>query len=1214
MRKNIVSPTSLLLAVLLVFSFCTRLHAQYENGSLVGTIKDGTGAPVADATVKIVNDATAAVVEVKTNGSGDYEVPSLRVGVYTISASAGGFSDAVAKNITISVAGRQRIDLSLKVGSTSTTVEVSDVALQLETETSERGQNITNYQSEAFPLVSRNYSDLLALIPGSRQAPTAALTSSVNSLLRAGSFNVNGQRSMFNNFLLDGIDNNAYGESNQGFDNQIIAVPPDSVAQFQVVTNNESAEYGRSSGATINVASQSGSNTFHATLYEFLRNTDLNAPGFFKPLTVGGTGITTPFKKPTFNRNQYGFNFGGPIVKDKLFFFLDYEGFRQVLKPLSVLTLPSQNELNGILVQPVKNPLTNTVYPAGTAIPASAINPVSLQIISYFKSLAAALPVSGINTASTANGVTGLASNDYAVQVPFTDNADKGDLRFDYQIDPVSSAFLRISDRKEDGVNYPAIPIPLDGQTNGKIRLLDQQIALGYTRSFGSNKVLDVRLGMDRTKAGKYNLSIGNTAFNYIPGLPTTNAVVAGGLPSISISGFTAFGRQSTNPQWQDPAFLDPKLNFTWVKGNHSFKFGYEFEHLWMAVNDNNPLYGSWTYGGGYSACPSGTTIAGTTTVCPTTNSTGGAAATSTVSDAYWADFLFGTTSAYSLANFYEAHLTQTSDSLYAQDDWHVMPKLTLNLGLRWEYGSPYGELHNNVSNFDPGSQTVFTITPGAVAGNGITPVSHGGVYGRTLVDPDFADFAPRVGGSYEIDPKTVIRGGFGLSYAHYTRAGSGDILAINAPQAQFASVTQSAPSATNPHCPTPLPAQIIATGATAPSCFATADQGFPSGLVTSFNPATDNITYIPQHTKDSYVESFFLSVQRTLAKNSLIDIAYVGNRGIKLQGFLNANQKNPALGYLNPANTALGFARPFTSWPSDITEALNDFYSDFNSLQVKYEQRFVGGLTLLNSFNWEHSLDNASASLEGNTPSPQNGYNLHADYAQSDYNLPIANITSLVYELPFGHGKMLASNANGAVDSVIGGWQLSAINTAQAGTPFNITYSPNSAQALSPQISATYRGANEYRPDRVSGQPVTQGVSNRAANSGYVNYINPNAFALPPIKDAAGNLLSPFGTASRNPGRTPPFNETDLALNKKFATPVESLKIEFRTEFYNLFNHTNYYLPGAISASQGTTSATAGVGGSVPVSSITYAPSTNGQITSTFTPRIIQFGLKIIY
>jgi hypothetical protein len=1181
MRTNRFLSAPRLLAAILFFLLCSNLHAQYENGSVVGTIRDKSGAGIPNAVVTITNNATAVATKASTNAEGDYEVPSLHVGVYTIAATSSGFTNAVANNITVSVGGRQRIDLTLNVGATETTVEVSDVALQLETETSERGQVITNYQSEAFPLVTRNYSDLLGLIPGSRQAPTAATTSSINSLTRAGSYNVNGQRSMFNNFLLDGLDNNAYGESNQGFDNQIIAVPPDSVAQFQVVTDNESAEYGRSSGATINVASQSGTNRFHATLYEFIRNTNLNAAGFFKPLTVSNTGTTVPFKKPTFNRNQYGVNVGGPILKDKLFFFLDYEGFRQVLKPLSVLTLPTQNELNGILVVPVKNATTGVVYPANTPIPASAINPLSAQIISYFKKISG-LPVSGLST-------TGLASNDYAIQVPFTDNADKGDLRFDWQINPSNSAFLRISDRKENGVNYPSIPIPLDGQTNGNIRILDQQIALGYTRLLGANKVLDARLGLDRTKAGKFNLSIGNTAFNNIPGLPTSNAVVAGGLPSIGITGFTGFGRQSTNPQWQNPALIDPKINFTWVKGKHSMKFGYEYERVWMAVNDNNPLYGSFTYGGGYS-------------------NAGG----STVSDTYWADFLFGTTNAYSLANFYVAHLTQNMHNLYAQDDWHVLPNLTLNLGLRWEYGSPYADLYNRISNFDPATQTVLTTTPGAVAGNGITPFSGGGTYGKTLVNPDFTDFGPRLGFAYAVDPKTAIRGGFGISYAHYTRAGSGDILGINAPQAQFASVVQIAPTAAN-HCSSPLPAQIIPIGATTPSCYATSDQGYPSGLVTSFNPATDNITYIPKNTKDSYVESYFLSVQRTLAKNTLLDIAYVGNHGVKLQGFLNANQLNPSV------ITNGKFTRPYANWPSDITAAVNEFYSNFNSLQVKYEQQFVGGLTLLNTFTWEHSLDNASASLEGNTPSPQDGNNPRADYAQSDYNLPIANITSLVYELPFGRGRRFASSSNGVVNTVIGGWQVSAINTMQAGTPFNITYSPNSAQAVSPQISATYRGANEYRPNYVPGQKVTQGRNNRAANTGFVNYINFSAFVLPPIRDTAAtpNLLSPFGNASRNPGRTPAFYQTDLALNKKFATPIESLKVEFRTEFYNLFNHTNLYLPGTISGTQGTlaTGTTLGAGAIAPTSAIVGGiPNGGGQITSTFQPRVLQFGLKVIY
>ncbi len=204
-----------------------------------------------------------------------------------------------------------------------------------------------------------------------------------------------------------------------------------------------------------------------------------------------------------------------------------------------------------------------------------------------YKPFASTLPVAGVAS-------TGLFSNDYAKEVPFTDNSDKGDLRLDYQQSPNTSWFLRISDRKENGVNYPVIPLPLDSTANGKIRILDQQAALGFTHVFSADKVLDVRLGLSRTKAGKFTLSIGQNAFT-IPGLQTVPAGIAGGLPQVSITNFTTFGRQSTNPQWQDPALLDPKFNFTWIKGKHSLKFGYEYEHIWMAVNDNNPLYGSWT-------------------------------------------------------------------------------------------------------------------------------------------------------------------------------------------------------------------------------------------------------------------------------------------------------------------------------------------------------------------------------------------------------------------------------------------------------------------------------------------------------------------------------------------------------------------------------------------------------------------------------------------
>jgi hypothetical protein len=1170
-------------------------RAQYEDGSLVGSIHDATGAVVGSAAVTVTNVNTGNVIKIIANGAGDYEVPSLRIGVYDIQATAPGFAPAEAKNITVSVGGRQRIDLVLKVGAAdATTVEVSDVSLQIETETSERGQAVSEYQTESLPLVSRNYSDLLALVTGSRQAPTEETTTAVTSLVRAGSYNVNGLRSMFNNYLLDGIDNNAYGESNQGFDNQIIQPTPDAVSQFQVVTNNESAEYGRSAGATINVASKSGTNNFHATLWEFLRNTDLNAFGYIH--SVAGTHQIV---KPGFNRNQFGAAFGGPIMQNKLFFFLDYEGFRQTLTPSVVLTVPTENELGVGLAGPeltiaVQNPLKPGVYyPANTPIPTAALNPTSQKVLSFFSKLPSQCQIAA---GSTIIASTGIAANDCPTNAPFTDKSDKGDLRIDFQQSDRSSWFLKVSDRKETGVNHPTLPLPLDGQTNGTIKILDQQVALGYTHLMGANKVLDARLGLSGTRAGKYSLSIGDNVITF-PGLPT-DPIVAGGLSSVGTgsSGLTAFGRQSTNPQWQNPSLLDPKVNFSWVKGKHSLKFGYEYEHIWMEVQDSNPLFGSFTYSGAYSTCPATAGAA-----CP--NATAGP-------ENYWADILFGNTSAYALATYFKAHLLQSMDSVYAQDDWKVDPKLTLNLGVRWEYGAPYSEANNNLSNFN-GSVTapsMLTLNPGYTGANFLTSYSGSGTYGKTLVNPALGDYAPRVGFAYALTPSTAIRGGFGTSFAHYTRAGSGDILPINAPNALFVSVSQPNPTkSTTTAC---------APGQPSTSCYITWDQGYPANLAvaTNFNPGTDNVTYIPKDTKDTYVESFFLSVQKSLAKNTLLDIAYVGNHGLKLQGFVNANQMNPSAG-LTTVPGGVGWTRPYPTWGTqlsatnftngDITEALNGFSSHFNALQVRYEQRFVQGLTLLNSFTWEHAMDNASASLEGITPSPQDGNNLRGDYGQSDYNLPVANITSLVYEVPVGLGRQYLSGSNPVLDAVIGGWQISAVNTAQGGTPFNLLYSANSANQVSPQISATYRGANEYRPNYTRGMPVTlcnsghSCLSHQAA-SGAINYINLAAFTLP-ATTTGGVISSPFGNAPRNIGRTPKFFETDLDLNKRFNTPMESLKLEFRAEAYNVFNHTNLYLPG------GTSGSTLGgtLGGAV---------TSGGTITGALEPRILQFGLKILY
>ncbi len=1105
---------------LLVATACVTvplaLHAQYENGSVVGTVRDSSGAVIAGAVITVTNRATGVVSSRESGSNGDFEVPALRVGQYDVRIEKQGFAAANATNVTITVGSRQRVDLQLGVGSQSTTVEVSDVAIKVETDQSQRGEVITNYQTAALPLVSRNYSDLIGLVPGARQAGNAISTTATTGLVREGSFNVNGQRSMFNNFLLDGLDNNAYGESNQGFSNQIVQPAPDSVAAFNVVTNNESAEYGRASGAVVNVAFAQGTNMLHGRVYEFLRNTDLNAVGFFRP--PGGV-------KPQFNRNQFGGNVGGPILKDHLFYFLDYEGFRQVRKQVSSATLPTPAQLNGIFSTTVYDPYNGTAYAAGTSVLTSPNTSPAARTVA---GLLSALP-----------GLTSATSNNFTTLQRSNNLSDKGDLRFDYTINANNSVFFRISDLKQNATDFPLFGLPLDGNTNGKQRILDQQIAMGYTRVIGANQLLDVRLGLSRTRAGKFSLSIGTNPGFTFPGLPA-DPTVAGGLPAFSINGFTAFGRQATNPQFQNPSFANPKINYSMVRGKHSLKFGYEYQFQDMTVQDVNPLYGQFLFNGGFSAYRNGARVNAST------------------SNNYVADFLFGATNQYVLSSYFVAQLRQQSNFAYVQDDWKVLPSLTLNIGARYQYVTPYYEAQNRQSNFNP------ALANNANPQDALVPVtSTGNRYG---IDPDRNDIAPRFGFAFSPSPVTSIRGGYGISFSHYDRAGSGNVLAINAPQALFSvSVPQIAPSA---------------SGGGVNNSYVRLDTGFPANTLT-FNTLTDNITYIDSKTyRDSYVHNYYVDVQRQVFKNALVDVAYVGNHALKLLQFINANQKDPLNGY----------ARPYPKF-GDITQALREAYGNYNAIQVKYEQQMSGGLTLLNSFSYSHTLDNAGASLESSTPSPQDARNLRADYGNSDYNQPLVNTTSVVYELPFGKGRRYM-NSNKYLDELFGQWQVSAVNQAESGYQFNLTYTPPAANQVS-GLTSSFRGSNLYRPNIVPGVPqIVKGVTNGTSRQ----YINLAAFSIP--SSAAG----PFGNLARNALRSPAVNFTNVAFNKRFATPFERLNVEFRGELYNIFNHVNFATPGT------------GITGTQATATVTPGLTSGGAFTSTLDPRIAQFGLKVLF
>ena len=506
--------------------------AQFENAEVLGTVRDPTGSVVAKASITLTNQDTGIEAKTTTDENGNYTFANVKVGRYTVSAEAAGFSKAVAKDINVDVNARQRVDLSLQVGAVTESVQVTGAASSLETDSSEHGQVINTQQVVELPLNGRNYADLALLATNTIKSPMA-VSFSASGTPREAAFNVNGMRSTYNNFLLDGLDNNMYGTSNQGYSSQTVQPSPDAIAEFKVITTNYSAEYGRVGGAVVNAVLKSGTNQFHGTAYEFLRNTALNADGFqFTPLLV----------KPTLQRNQFGLTIGGPIIKNKLFFFGDYEGYRQLQNYLNFDSIPTMTDRQGILPVTVVDPITQVVYPAGKPIPIQQVNPFAAYALSN-------LPPTNANGTSRSN-------NDEALLL-IRDYSDKYDAKIDDQINDRMSLFVRFSQRKDLQYYAPDLTGPSGGDGNGYIHTIDQNASIGYTWTVNASSIFEARFGYTHVLAGKVPPYLGGPSmaslFGGFAGLPTSSNLT-GGLNTQTISGFgTALGRQTSNPQFQNP-------------------------------------------------------------------------------------------------------------------------------------------------------------------------------------------------------------------------------------------------------------------------------------------------------------------------------------------------------------------------------------------------------------------------------------------------------------------------------------------------------------------------------------------------------------------------------------------------------------------------------------------------------------------------------------
>ncbi len=1087
-------------AVLCGMFFYSGALAQFDSATVLGTVRDTAEAVVPNASVKLKNTETGAVVSATTDAEGSYQFINVKIGSYQVEVEAQGFSTVVVDNVTAAVNARQRVDVTLNTGEVSATVNVSDTPELLETDTSERGQVISREQIVNLPLNGRAYADLALLSTGVNQSQ---LNVPGQSGARDASFNVNGLRSSLNNFIIDGVDNNSYGTSNQGFSNQVVQASPDALEEFKVQTNNFSAEFGRAGGAVINASIRSGTNGFHGSVWDYVRNTEFNATGFFKPANN---------QKPVLIQNQFGGTFGGPILKNKLFFFVDYEGYRRIAKQVAFAVLPTAEQRQGIFTNAngtplaVRNPLTGVVYANGI-VPQSDITAFARQV---FRDLP--LP----NLLNSANNYSTLPRSQFY--------NDKGDIKLDYTINDKTTAFVRGSSRKLYNFEAPTIEGASGGNSNASIFVINEQIAGGVTYTLTPASVLEFRLGVSRTKAGKnpYNIGAGDLLTNYgIAGLPTDSSI-AGGLNSQVINGYTALGRQSSNPQFQNPFVWNPRINYTFIAGRHSFKVGYEYQRINTEISDSHPKYGQDTYGGSFSR-PAGVT---------------------TNNNAYnIADFLFGARSSYQLTDTFVAQYRQRMHFGYVQDDFQVNPNLTFNLGLRYEFATPQYERDNRLSNFDPATNTVILAKDGSLAD-------------RATVNPDKNNFAPRLGFAWKAAPRTVIRGGYGISYILFNRLGGENILSLNPPQVFNVTIDQ-------------LTSQPLCTGNNFTGCFRPTQAGYPTGLLapTQFNALRSRVNYTPRDNPTAYVQSFHITAQYEILKNLLVDFGYVGNRTNNLIILADINQARPNN---SGENLTIQARRPISNF-SFVQGSLAIGKAKYDSFQMKIERRFSQGLYLLNSLTLSQAYDNAPGHLETSNGdnSRANFRNLGAEWGISGYDVPVNNTTSVVYELPFGRGRQFGGNVNRFVDALLGGYRLTVINRVTSGRPVNLTYSPTAQFSVSGDIT--------YRPN-IIGQVVND-------NPTPTNYFNRAAVSIPT------DPSNPFGDAPRNAVRGPGFWQADIGLHKQFRLWNETSKLELRAEAFNVFNRTNFGAPNGNASSAAF-----------------------GTITTAFPAREIQFAAKILF
>jgi hypothetical protein len=930
---------SRLLLALVVIVMTGPMHAQIvETGIITGVVKDNTGAVIPSAHVNIRNDGTGLTSNITTNEQGIYVSPPLNPGDYSVVIEVAGFSKVVEK-VRLEVGQRAAADATLAVGTTAETVEVQATGTVLQTETSSVGNLRTEEAVRDLPLNGRNFNELFSL--GAGVVPTTTQTQNIPYTQQRGPsyFAINGSRPQENRTLVDGIGDN------ENHNSMTAVFPPiDAIQEFSEETQDADARYGRGNGGTINVVIKSGTSQYHGDVFEFLRNTALDARNYFNIQKAGPTG-----QKAILRQNEFGATFGGPVfyrqANPKTFFFADYAGKRFAQGQTNVLSIPVVTITTGPTggydfskySVAVKNPQTHVAY-ANNFVPNTdpLIDQTGANILNFYQKYA-----------QPNYGQPNAIANNFFYGPLLIINEDDFDVKIDRKFTEKDSAFLRYSQGRDSFSQPGILPTPLVGAVIcGPASDPAHQAVLSETHVFSPTIVNTARYGWTRFfvyaknwDAGKQLASPSNLN---IPGVYSANNSLTDGLPVMSFSGYTSIGDAGNSPtnigtnnyQWDD--------DLTLVRGKHSLDLGFDLIRLQYNMFQTGAEHGSEGFGARYTGLP-------------------------------WSDLLFGapTSGSYSFPS--EVGLRQSDLSFYVQDNYKVSNRLTLNLGVHYEnfLGWPWTEVNNKEWAFVP------SISTSALEQVGTNGIPRSGLSGNNL------NFAPRVGFAYRVTDKTVLHAGFGIYYAA-PDVGNSATLSANVPVDDYWAFNNSATFG----------------AATNGTPFNYAKNGYvhtavPSG--SALNPNTPAFAVDP-NAKTPYTEQWHAAIEQQIPFSTVLKIAYVGTKGTHLDNFrdINAGQ----LG-LNGATT-VSAVRPYPFF-AQISELETRQVSSYNALQVTAERR-AHGLNFLASYTYSHALDEGS----GESASVTNPYDIRYDYGNADYNVPNRFVASANYHLPFkGSGAL---------------------------------------------------------------------------------------------------------------------------------------------------------------------------------------------------------------